>query len=113
MGERLKFMARLLDGEQIAGLCREFGFSGRAGHTLLGRHHDSGPEARTERSRRLCRLAEQLAVQIARLIMRLQQDKPGWGAPKIRERHRLHSEARLPAINTDNGAPFRTAIQSR
>jgi hypothetical protein len=27
MDERLKFIARLLDGEQMAGLCREFGIS--------------------------------------------------------------------------------------
>jgi len=27
MDERLKFIARLLDGEKMAGLCREFGIS--------------------------------------------------------------------------------------
>ena len=27
--ERLRFVARLLDGEKMAGLCREFGISGR------------------------------------------------------------------------------------
>ena len=27
MDERLEFIARLLDGEQMAGLCREFGIS--------------------------------------------------------------------------------------
>jgi hypothetical protein len=27
MDERLKFVARLLDGEEMAGLCREFGVS--------------------------------------------------------------------------------------
>jgi hypothetical protein len=32
MDERLKFIARLLDGEQMVGLCREFGISRKTGY---------------------------------------------------------------------------------
>src|SRR2546423_5499322 len=32
MDERLKFIARLLDGEKMAGLCREFGISRKTGY---------------------------------------------------------------------------------
>ena len=32
MDERLKFVARLLDGDQMAGLCREFGISRKTGY---------------------------------------------------------------------------------
>ena len=35
MDERLKFIARLLDGEQMAGLCREFGISRKTGYKGL------------------------------------------------------------------------------
>ena len=35
MDERLKFIARLLDGEQMAGLCREFGISRKTGYKIL------------------------------------------------------------------------------
>ena len=35
MDERLKFMARLLDGEKMAGLCREFGISRKTGYKIL------------------------------------------------------------------------------
>ena len=52
MDERLKFVARLLDGEKMAGLCREFGISRKTGYKILGRYHDSGLEALTDRSRR-------------------------------------------------------------
>lgn len=31
MDERLKFVARVLDGEKIAALCREFGISRKTG----------------------------------------------------------------------------------
>jgi Helix-turn-helix domain len=38
MDERLKFIARLLDGEKMAGLCREFGISRKTGYKVLARY---------------------------------------------------------------------------
>ena len=35
MDERLKFIARLLDGEKMAGLCREFGIPRKTGYNIL------------------------------------------------------------------------------
>ena len=32
--ERLRFVARLLDGEEMAGLCREFGVSRKSGYKV-------------------------------------------------------------------------------
>jgi len=37
MDERLKFIARLLDGEKMAGLCRQFGISRKTGYKILKR----------------------------------------------------------------------------
>lgn len=37
MDERLKFIARLLHGEKMAGLCREFGISRKTGYKILTR----------------------------------------------------------------------------
>jgi putative transposase len=42
MDERLKFIARLLDGDQMAGLCREFGISRKTGYKILTRYNDIG-----------------------------------------------------------------------
>ena len=42
MDERLKFVARLLDGEKMAALCREFGISRKTGYKIIGRYNDSG-----------------------------------------------------------------------
>src|SRR3954462_11354662 len=86
MEERLKFIARLLDGEKMAVLCREFDISRKTGYKILTRYNDSGLEGLTDRSRRPYRHANQLPTQIETLIVRLRQDKPSWGAPKIRER---------------------------
>jgi putative transposase len=101
MDERLKFVARLLDREKMAGLCREFGISRKTGYKILKRYNDSGLEALTDRSRRPYRHANQLPFQIEALIVRLKEDKPTWGAPKIRERLRqLYPEVHCPAIST-------------
>lgn len=101
MDERLKFVARLLDGEKMAVLCREFDISRKTGYKILTRYNDSGLEGLTDRSRRPYRHANQLPFQIEKLIVRLKQDKPTWGAPKIRERLvRLYPDVHRPAIST-------------
>jgi hypothetical protein len=35
VGDRLKFIARLLDGEKMAMLCRQFGISSKTGYKIL------------------------------------------------------------------------------
>ena len=77
MDERLKFVARVLDGEKIAALCREFGISRKSGHKIISRYNDSGLEGLTDRSRRPYRHANQLPFQIEKLIVRTKQDKEG------------------------------------
>ena len=70
MDERLKFIARLLDGEKMAGLCREFGVSRKTGYKILTRYNEIGLEGLTDRSRRPYRHANQLPFQIETQIVR-------------------------------------------
>ena len=65
--ERLRFIARLLDGEKMAGLCREFGISRKTGYKIYARYKDCGLEGLTDRSRRPYRHANQLPMQIEAL----------------------------------------------
>ena len=62
--ERLRFIARLLDGEKMAGLCREFSIARKTGYKIYTRYKDCGLEGLTDRSRRPYRHANQLPVQI-------------------------------------------------
>jgi transposase len=64
MDERLKFIARLLDGEKMAPLCCEFGISRKTGYKILTRYNEIGLEGLTDRSRRPYRQANQLPFQI-------------------------------------------------
>jgi putative transposase len=114
MDERLKFVARLLDGEKMAVLCREFEISRKTGYKIYARYKDCGVEGLTDRSRRPYRHARQLPFQIEKAIIQLKQEHPSWGAPKIRERlRRKHSEIHCPAISTVHAILDRNGLVTR
>jgi putative transposase len=101
MDERLRFVARLLEGEKMAPLCAEFGISRKTGYKIFERYKDCGVAAFSDRSRRPYRQANRLPPQLEAIIVRLKREYPGWGAPKIREKLRRQSSApHLPAIST-------------
>lgn len=102
MDERLRFVARLLDGDSMSEVCRDFGISRKTGYKIFSRYKDHGVEALTDRSRRPVRYANQLPSQIESLIVTLKQEKPHWGARKIRELlvRRLDGDIRIPAKST-------------
>jgi hypothetical protein len=45
MDERLRFVARLLEGEKMAPLCVEFGISRKTGCKIFDRYKDCGVQA--------------------------------------------------------------------
>jgi transposase len=102
MDERLRFVARLLDGEAMSEVCRAFGISRKTGYKIFERYKEHGLEALTDRSRRPVRYANQLPRQIESLIVAAKRDKPHWGARKIRELlvRRLDGDIRVPAKST-------------
>jgi transposase InsO family protein len=102
MEERLRFVARLLEGEAMTEVCREFGISRKTGYKIFDRYKAHGLEALSDRSRRPVRYANQLPAQIEALIVDLKRDKPHWGARKIRELllRRLQGDIRIPAKST-------------
>jgi transposase len=100
--ERLRFVARILDGEAMTDVCRDFGISRKTGYKIFHRYREHGLEALTDRSRRPVRYANQLPQQLESLIVRLKGEKPHWGARKIRELllRRLAGDVGLPAKST-------------
>jgi len=102
MEERLRFVARLLDGEPMTQMCREFGISRKTGYKIFERYREHGLEALNDRCRRPLRYANQLPHQVESLIVSLKRDKPHWGARKIRELlvRRLAGDVRVPANST-------------
>jgi len=115
MEERLRFVARLLDGEAMTDVCREFGVSRKTGYKIFDRYKEQGLEALSDRSRRPVRYANQLPEQIESLIVRLKGEKPHWGARKIRELlvRRLDGDIRVPAKSTIHAVLDRHGLVKR
>ena len=102
MEERLRFVARLREGEAMTEVCREFGISRKTGYKIFDRYREHGLEALSDRCRRPVRYANQLPQQLETLIVRLKSEKPHWGARKIRELlvRRLDGDVKVPAKST-------------
>jgi len=115
MEERLRFVARLLDGEGMSEVCWEFGISRKTGYKIFNRYKDEGLEALTDRSRRPVRYANQLPPQIERLIVETKRDKPHWGARKIRELlvRKLAGDVRIPTKSTVHAVLDRHSLVSQ
>lgn len=114
MDERLRFVARRLEGEKMAPLCAEFGISRKTGYKIFERYQDHGIGALTDRSRRPYRQANRLPAPIEATIVRLKREYPGWGAPKIREKLRQRALGpQLPAISTVHAVLDRHGLVQR
>ena len=62
--ERMRFIARLLDGEAMSRLCEEFGISRKTGYKIWNRYQNTGVYALVDRSRKPHRFGNQLPEQI-------------------------------------------------
>ncbi len=115
MEERLRFVARLLEGESMSDVCREFGISRKTGYKIYNRYQEQGLEALCDRSRRPVRYANQLPQQIEQMIVHLKREKPHWGARKIRELlvRRLDNDVRIPAKSTVHAVLDRYGLVKR
>ena len=74
MVERLRFVARLLDGEKMAPLCREFGISRKIGYKLFHRYKDQGLSGFEDRPRSPYRHPNKTPFQVEREILRLKRE---------------------------------------
>lgn len=102
MEERLRFVARLLEGEGMSEVCRDFGIPRKTGYKIFNRYRQEGLEALTDRSRHPVRYANQLPDQIEAMIVASKRDKPHCGAREIMELlvRKLAGDMRIPSTST-------------
>lgn len=86
MDERLRFVARLLDGDKMAVVCRDFGISRKTGYKIFSRYKDVGLRGLEDRAKSPYRHPNKLPFQVEKAILRIKQEHDSWGAPKIREK---------------------------
>lgn len=114
MDERIKFVGRLLDGEKMTSLSREFGISHKTGYKLFERYEQCGVQGLSDRSRQPYRQANQLPYQVERSIVALKKEYPSWGAPKLREKLvRQYPMISAPAISAVHAVLDRHGLVQR
>ena len=114
MDERLRFVARLLEGERMAPVCRQFGISRVTGYKIFNRYKECGLDALNDRSRRPYRHANKLPFQVERTILGIKREHSSWGAPKIRDKLiRLLPTIKAPAASTIHAVLDRHGLVKR
>jgi transposase InsO family protein len=114
MDERLRFVARLLDGEKMAAVCREFGISRKTGYKIFNRYRDYGLRGLEDRARSPYRHPNKLPFQVEKAILRIKRDHRSWGAPKIRDKLiRDYPVIKPPAISTIHAVLDRHGLVKR
>ena len=68
MDERLRFVAKLLDGEKMTVACREFGISRKTGYKIFNRYKDFGIRGLEDRSKSAYRHPNKLPFKSRRLF---------------------------------------------
>ena len=86
MDERLRFVAKLLDGEKMTVVCREFGISRKTGYKIFNRYKDEGIRGLEDRPKSNYRHPNQTPFQVEKAIIRIKKEHKTWGAPKIQEK---------------------------
>lgn len=101
VSERIRFVARLIEGERMTDLCREFGISRKTGYKIFDRYKLEGSTAFDNQNRRPHRNPNKTPEHIVALILGVRQKHPSWGAPKIRDYlSKKHASAKIPAAST-------------
>jgi transposase InsO family protein len=84
----------------IALLARRFRISRKTAYKWLGRHHDGGPAALADRSRKPHGSPGRTPEAVEQLVLGLRDEHPAWGGRKLRTRLLALGHAGVPAPST-------------
>jgi transposase InsO family protein len=100
MDLRIEFMKRVMKGETVAELCREFGISRKTGDKFKQRFKQLGEAGLLDQSRAPKVIPHKTSPEVAKLLVEEKKRHPSWGPKKIKTQleDRLHTE--LPAVST-------------
>ncbi|MFN8005665.1 MAG: helix-turn-helix domain-containing protein [Terriglobia bacterium] len=80
MDERLRFVVKLLEGENMAAVCREFGISRKTGYKIFNRYKDIGIQGLEDRSRTLTDMPTSFPSRLKKRFSALSRSIPAGGA---------------------------------
>lgn len=100
MDLRVEFMKRVMKGESVAVLCREFGISRKTGDKFKQRFRRLGDAGLLDQSRAPKVIPHRTSPEVVKLLVEERTRHPTWGPKKLKNvlEERLHCE--LPAAST-------------
>lgn len=97
---RIEFMKRVMKGEAVTELCREFGISRKTGDKFKQRFKRLGEAGLLDQSRAPKVIPHKTPPEVVKLLLEEKKQHPTWGPKKLKTQleDRLHTE--LPAVST-------------
>lgn len=110
---RIEFMNRVMKGEPVAQLCREFGISRKTGDKFKQRFKRLGEAGLLDLSRAPKVIPHRTPPEVVKLIVEEKKRHPSWGPKKLKTtmEERLHCE--LPAVSTIGDILERAGLVSK
>lgn len=84
--ERMRFIAALLDGGEMAETCRQFGISRKTGYKWWNRYDRAGPGGLKDLSRAPHECPHRVEDELVRRILELRRQYPRWGPKKLKKK---------------------------
>jgi transposase InsO family protein len=83
VNERMQFVSRLLSGERMSDLCREYGISRKTGYKYKARFEQKGPQALYDVSRRPHGHPRKTPDTVVQQVLAARKEFPTWGPKKL------------------------------
>ena len=100
MDLRIEFMNRVMRGERVTDLCREYGISRKTGDKFKQRYKRLGEAGLCDLSRAPKVIPHRTATELVELILAERRRHPTWGPKKLKETLETRLERVLPAPST-------------
>lgn len=97
---RTEFMNRVMKGERVADLCREYGISRKTGDKFKNRFRQLGPAGLLDQSRAPKVIPHRTPPELVALIVAERKRHPTWGPKKLKDVLETRLRRVLPAAST-------------
>lgn len=97
---KVEFVKRLMAGERMTELCREYGINRQTGYEVVARFKRYGSEGLEPQSRAPKRIPHRMNEAFAALVIAERQAHPTWGPKKLKAALERRHSIKLPAASS-------------
>jgi transposase InsO family protein len=113
MDLRVEFVNRVMRGERVSDLCREFGISRKTGDKFKQRYRRFGLTGLEDASRAPKVIPHRTPPELVEIILEERKSHPTWGPKKLKEVIERRLERSLPAASTVGDILVRNGLVTR